>query len=209
MEKRKIIIVIATTSDDKIEGIKEAFLKYFSAEQYEIKIYSSKAESGVPEQPFGNDTYQGAYNRINNVKEKYEEKLKKKEIIVDYYVSCEAGIDNTNKVLKDGQYVPIYVSEQIVCIYNPKTDIYSFGKSSSWNIPQEDIKEIEDTNLDQYLRKRKCTGLHDIGDGKYITRKDAVREGTESAIASILFQERCNKSKNELTTKDSEHESNK
>lgn len=206
MEKQKIIIVIATTSEDKIEGIKEAFLEYFPKEQFEIKIYSSKTESGVPEQPFGNDTYQGAYNRINNVKEKYETQLKKQEIVVDYYVSCEAGIDNTNKVFKNGQFVPIYVSEQVVCVYNPETDLYSFGKSSSWTIPQEDIKEIENTDLDQYLRKRKCTGLHDVGDGKYITRKDAVREGTVSAIASSRFQERCDRTRQESKTQNFEYE---
>lgn len=202
MERQKIIIVIASTSEDKIEGIKEAFLKYYPKENYEIKIYSSKAESGVPEQPFGDDTYLGAYNRINNVKEKYEAQLKEKGILVDYYVSCEAGIDNTNKVFQKGKFIPLYVSEQIVCVYEPKTDKYFFGKSSSWTIPQEDIKEIEDTNLDKYLRKRNCTGLHDVGDGKYISRKDAIREGTESAIVSLCFQKRCDKIKQESEEKD-------
>lgn len=79
MEKEKINLIIATTSKDKIDGIREAFLQYFPEEQFEIKIYSGKAESGVPEQPFGNDTYQGAYNRINNIRKKYEKKLENKE----------------------------------------------------------------------------------------------------------------------------------
>ena len=40
MEKRKIIIVIATTSDDKIEGIKESFIfgKRQSDDKDDIKI---------------------------------------------------------------------------------------------------------------------------------------------------------------------------
>lgn len=72
MEKEKITLVIATTSEDKIEGIRRGFLEYFPKEEFEIKIYSGKIESGVPDQPFGNDTYQGAYNRIDNIKKQYE-----------------------------------------------------------------------------------------------------------------------------------------
>lgn len=193
MEKEKITILIATTSKDKIEGITKAYIHYFPKDNYEIKIYSGKAKSDVPDQPFGNDTYQGAYNRINNIKEKCKELLKEKEINIDYYVSCEAGIDDTNKVIVDGKLKTLYASEQIVCIYNSKQDMYSFGKSSSWTIPEEDIEEIKRSNLDQYLKNKGCNGLNDIGDGKYISRENAIVEATKSAIASGCFVERCNK----------------
>lgn len=191
MEKEKIVLLIATTSEDKIEGIKEAFLHYYPEEKFEIKIYSGKTESGVPDQPFGSDTYQGAYNRINNIREKYGEKLKEQGIDINYYVSCEAGIDDTNKVIINGKVTNLYASEQVVCIYDEKQDSYSFGKSSSWTIPEKDIEEIKKTNLDQYLRARGCTGLQDVGDGKYNPRATAVMEGTKSAIASSYFVERC------------------
>ena len=195
MEKQKITLAIATTSKDKIDGIRKAFRQYLPEEEFEIKIYSSKTESDVPNQPFGNDTYQGAYNRINNMKEKFKEILKEQGIDVDYYVSCEAGIDDTNKAVVNGKITTIYASEQVVCIYNPKQDSYSFGKSSSWTIPEEDIEEIKNKDLDQYLKKRGCTGLQEVGNGKYGTRSDAVMEGTKSAIASGLFIERCYKAK--------------
>lgn len=190
MEKQKITIVIGTTSKDKIDGILEALIHYFPEEEFEIKFYSGQAESSVSNQPFGDETYQGAYNRISSIREKYEASLAEQGIHVDFYISCEAGIDDTNKVIMDGKITHIYVSEQIVCIYNPEKDSYSFGKSSSWTIPEKDIEEIKSTDLDRYLRKRKCTGLHDVGDGKYITRKDAVKEAMISAIASICFIER-------------------
>lgn len=200
-DKKKLTIVIATTSKDKIDGIREAFEQYYDTNNYELTIYSKKTQSEVSEQPFGNETYQGAINRINNIKREYEEALKEKGIEVDYYISCEAGIDNTNKAIINGESVDLYASEQIVCIYNPKNDTYSFGKSSSWIIPPEDIEEIKNTDLDQYLRKRGCTGLHDVGDGSYISRQQAVKEGTMSAIASARFIDRCNnyekKTKNE------------
>lgn len=191
MEKEKLVLLIATTSEDKIRGIKEAFLHYYPEKEFEIEIYSGKTESRVPDQPFGNDTYQGAYNRINNIREKYKEKLNKLGIDIDYYIACEAGIDDTNKVIIDEKVVDLYASEQVVCIYDEKKDTYSFGKSSSWIIPEKDIEEIKRTNLDQYLRRRGCTGLQDVGDGKYVSRATAVMESTKSAIASNRFIERC------------------
>ncbi len=191
MEKQKITLLIATTSKDKIDGIRLAFLQYFPEEEFEVKVYSGKAESGVPAQPFGNDTYQGAYNRINNIRKKHEKTLNERGIKIDYHVSCEAGIDDTNKVIIDGKLTNLYASEQIVCIYNEQQDLYSFGKSSSWTIPEKDIEEIKKTNLDLYLRARECTGLQDIGDGKYNSRTTAVMEATKSAIASGLFIKRC------------------
>lgn len=191
MEKEKIALLIATTSQDKIEGIKEAFLHYYPEEEFEIKIYSGKTESGVPDQPFGNDTYQGAFNRINDIREKYKERLKEQGIDIDYYIGCEAGIDDTNKVIIDGKVVNLHASEQVVCIYDEKQGIYSFGKSSSWVIPEKDIEEIRSTNLDQYLRARGCKGLQDVGDGEYVSRATAVMESTKSAIASNRFMKRC------------------
>lgn len=197
MEKKKITMLIATRSEDKIQGIIKAFAQFFPKEEYEINFYSTKAESGVSNQPFGNDTYQGAYNRINHIKEKYKEILISQGIDVDYYVSCEAGIDDTNKVVANGEIITLYASEQVACIYDDKKDTYSFGKSSAWIIPNEDIEEIKNTDLDQYLRARGCRGLNDVGDGKYNTREESVMEATKSAIASGCFVEKCNIIKHE------------
>ena len=185
MNRKQITIVTTTKSEDKIMGIREAFLKYYPQEEFEIKIYSTKAESDVPAQP-----YQGAYNRISNTIKDYGESLIKQGVIVDYYVSCEAGIDDTNKVIINGKERSLFLSEQVTCIHSTKDNTYFFGKSSSWTIPEKDIEEIKDTNLDQYLRKRGCTGLHDVGNGRYITRRDAIREGTCAALASMCFKER-------------------
>lgn len=97
----------------------------------------------------------------------------------------------------DGKLINLYASEQVVCIYNEKRNLYSFGKSSSWTIPEKDIQEIKETNLDQYLRTRGCTKLQDVGDGKYASRSIAVMEGTKSAIASDRFMQRSEKEKQE------------
>lgn len=166
-------IGIATTSEAKIEGIKAAFKHFFP--ESKIEVYPKKTKSGVDDQPFGKETSKGALNRLNNL----TNILKEENISVDYYVSCEAGIDNES--------IPgEYFSEQVVCIYSKECKKSFFGKSSSWSIPSQDIQEIIDTDLDQYLRKRGCTGLQDVGNGKYITRSTAVKEGVEAALASEI-----------------------
>lgn len=168
----KIINVgIATNSEAKIEGIKSAFKKAFPDKQ--ISVFSKKTKSGVADQPFGKETSKGAFNRVQNLMEI----LNEENINVDYYVSCEAGIDNES--------IPgEYFSEQVVYVCNKATRKGFFGKSSSWSIPKEDIQEIKETDLDMYLRKRGCTGLQDVGNGNYITRTDAVEEGVRAALAS-------------------------
>ena len=191
--KKNINVVIATKSQDKINGIKEALLDYYPADQYTIQIFFGGAESNVADQPFGNETYQGAVNRVNNIKSQMDKRLKSQGISVDYYIGCEAGIDNTNAVVVNGKVVPLYASEQVVCVHRTSDNEYYFGKSSSWTIPAKDIPEINNTDLDRYLRNRGCTGLQDVGACKYITRKDAVKEGTKAAIASALFMDRCRK----------------
>ena len=192
--KKKMTIVIATESDAKIEGIKNAICKFYPNEEYDLKIYSGKTESGVDDQPFGNDTAQGAINRITNAMEKYKVALNEQNILVDYYISCEAGIDDTNRIQIGDTDETLYASEQVVCIYKPSSDIYSFGKSSAWFLPKEVIDEIRKSNLDIYLRSLGCTGLQDIGNASnYITRSEAIEQATASALASLFVRERSKK----------------
>lgn len=166
-----IRIGIATTSEDKIEGIKRAFEKAFPDSQ--IKVFPRKTRSGVANQPFGRETSKGAINRVKNL----IGLLNEDDIVVDYYVGCEAGIDNES--------IPgEFFSEQVVYIFNKAIRKGFFGKSSAWSIPKEDIQEIQEIDLDKYLRKRGCIGLQDIGNGAYITRIDAVEEGVRAALAS-------------------------
>lgn len=168
-----IRVGIATTSTDKIEGIKRAFEKIFPNSK--IQVFPRKTESGVADQPFGKETSKGAKNRVENLMET----LKNDNVTVDYYVSCEAGIDNES--------IPgEFFSEQVVFICNKATRKGFFGKSSSWSIPKEDIQEIQEADLDMYLRKRGYTGLQDIGNGTYITRCDAVEEGVCAALVSEM-----------------------
>ena len=158
-------IFCATNSIDKINGIKLAFSRYFQIEETEIIVHHASAESGVSEQPFNEETYRGAMNRVNTIipTEGF-----------DYYVSCEAGIESI---------LDIYFNVQVVCIYDNKNKNYFFGKSAGWQIPLKDIGEIKKSNLDKYLRNKGYSCLEDVL-GKGYSRSHAVMQAAEHALAA-------------------------
>ena len=159
-------VAIATTSQEKIKGIKEGVLRFYKLEPSEIKLYSMRMESGVPCQPFGDETYNGALNRVEGIREKLPED-------VDLYISCEAGIEN-----QFGQYFNV----QVVCIFDNKSKQYFWGKSSGWQIPTEDIKIIKCKTLDYYLRNKGINSIEELL-GTKNSRSLMIRQATELALS--------------------------
>ena len=162
-------IGIATKSPDKIAGIKEAISRFFNLENHEIELYCQAVESGVSEQPFDSETYQGALNRATSIQESLPG--------MDYYISCEAGIENVF-----GQYFNV----QVICLItsNGKT---LWGKSSGWVIPNQDIEKIRKNNLDTYLREKGISRIEDLL-GPSCSRSAAVAKATWLALASGKLQ---------------------
>lgn len=164
--KKTIKVAIATASTEKNAGVKEAFLRFFGIKETEFEFYSRSIESGVPEQPFGDETYQGALNRVNGARKVFPE--------MDYYISCEAGIENAF-----GQYFNV----QVVCIFETKSQTYFWGKSSGWQIPSKDIEIIRKNNLDRYLRGKGVNSIEELL-GSSNSRRAVVAQATELALAS-------------------------
>ena len=158
-------LAIATNSVDKINGIILAFSRYFQIEVTEMDVVHCSAKSGVPEQPFNEETFRGAINRVNSLISNED---------FDYYVSCEAGIENV---------LDLYFNVQVVCIYENKSKEYFFGKSAGWQIPSKDIELIRKTDLDKYLRDKGFTCLEDVL-GKGYSRESAIMQATEHALAT-------------------------
>lgn len=159
-------VAIATASAEKIKGIKEGISRFYHLEQTEVELYSKSTESGVPRQPFGDETYEGAINRVNGIKKEFPG--------MDLYVSCEAGIENAF-----GQYFNV----QIVCIFETRSQMYFWGKSSGWSIPAEDIEIIKINTLDTYLRRKGISCIEELL-GTSNSRSLAVAQATELALAS-------------------------
>ena len=57
-------VLIATKNKGKVEGAKRAFDKFFD----DVEVIGISAESNVPEQPVNAETWQGAKNRVKNLK---------------------------------------------------------------------------------------------------------------------------------------------
>ena len=128
-------ILIGTGNPGKIQGAKEAFEKYF--ENVEIEGISVDSEVGV--QPFEDDIFQGAKNRIKNLKEY----AKENNIDADFYIASEAGIVNFS-----GEWVDINAA-----IVEDKNGMQSIGTSQGFPVPDKYIKEIKETELGKIMDK--------------------------------------------------------
>lgn len=159
-----IKVAIATKSPDKITGIKDAVSRFFNVKETEIEFYSKSVESGVSNQPFDSETYQGALNRAQNIRKDFPD--------MDYYISCEAGIENVF-----GQYYNV----QVVCILESSKTLW--GKSAGWSLPAEDIDIIRNDTLDTYLRRKGINCIEQLL-GPSCSRSAAVAEATQLALAS-------------------------
>ena len=160
-------VAIATNSVDKINGIKQAFSRFFKTEI--IEVVHQSVDSGVPEQPFDSYVYQGAINRVNALKNSLDTED------VDFYVSCEAGIEES---------IGIFFNVQIVCVFDAKSQTYTFGKSTGWQVPSKDIEKIRKTNLDTYLREHGINKLEDLLENNW-SRAESISQATEMALCSM------------------------
>lgn len=162
----KLRVAIATSSTEKIDGVKNAISRFFFMKESEIEVYSKSIESGVSEQPFGDETYEGALNRVNSIQKEFPG--------MDFYVSCEAGIESAF-----GQYFNV----QVVCIFETRSQMFFWGKSAGWSIPSKDIEVIRKNNLDTYLREKGISSIEELL-GTSHSRSAAIAEATELALAS-------------------------
>ncbi len=122
-------ILIGTKNPGKIEGAKQAFEKYFK----DVEIEGISVESEVSNQPFDEEIFIGAKNRINNLK-KY---AKQNNIEPDFYLASEAGITNLL-----GDWIDINAA-----VIEDKNGIQSVGTSQGFEIPEKYINEIKATEL--------------------------------------------------------------
>ena len=153
-------ILMATKNPGKIQGAKEAFEKYFN----DVEIEGISVESNVSNQPFNEEIFEGAKNRVKNLKEY----AKENNIQADFYIASEAGIQN----LLSEEWIDINA-----VVIEDKNGFQSVGMSQGFQIPNKYIKDIKETELGQVMDK--IFSKNELGKGKggisLLTHGDTTR----------------------------------
>ena len=122
-------VLMGTQNPGKIEGAKRAFEQYFE----NVEVIGVAVDSEVSSQPVNQEIFQGAKNRVKNVKKYAEEN----NIKADFYIASEGGITNLLGEWIDFNAACVENSEGIKCM----------GISQGFEIPEKYIDDIIATNL--------------------------------------------------------------
>lgn len=168
-------VIVASKNLGKIEGAKLAFAEYFK----EFEIEGIKANSDVSEEPVNDEIYQGANNRVKNVRKLAEEQGKE----ADFYVSVESGI--TNKL---GEWTIINIA-----VIEDKSGFKSWGLSSGFPVPEKYVEDIINTDLGKVMDKifnetelrAGKGGINLLTKGK-ITRIDLTKQAFIMALTQFI-----------------------
>jgi len=128
-------ILMGTKNPGKIEGARQAFEKYFE----NVDIEGIPVESEVSAQPVDKEIFQGAKNRVKNLK-KY---AKEKNLKPDFFVASEAGITNLL-----GEWIDINA-----VIIEDAQGYQTVGTSQGFQIPEKYVEEIKQTELGKVMDK--------------------------------------------------------
>lgn len=152
-------ILMGTKNPGKIEGAKQAFEKYFD----NVEIEGIPVSSDVSDQPLNQEIYEGAKNRVKNLR-KY---AKENNIEADFFVSSEAGI--TNLI---GSWIDINM-----VVIESADGTESIGTSQGFPIPEKYMDEIKATELGIVMDK--IFSGEKLGNGKggisYLTKDEVSR----------------------------------
>lgn len=153
-------VLIATKNAGKIEGAKRALLHYFS----DIEIEGVPVDSNVGEQPVNNEIYDGAKNRVRNLKDY----AKENNISADLYLSIESGINNSL-----GRWMITNIA-----VIEDNDDFESYGTSPSFPVPDKLVDDIINTDLSKVMDKifEKDEERHNKGGGiQLLTHNEVTR----------------------------------
>lgn len=152
-------ILMGTKNPGKIEGAKQAFEKYFE----NVEIEGIEVDSEIGNQPVNEQIFQGAKNRVKNVKKYAEEN----NIKADYYIASEAGITNLL-----GNWIDINAA-----VVENSEGLQSVGISQGFPIPDKYVNEIRESELANLMdRLFHEKGLNKQGGGiNFLTKEEVSR----------------------------------
>ena len=124
-------ILIGTKNQGKIQAAKEAFLEFFD----DVEIVGIPANSDVSEEPVNEEIYQGAKNRVSNLK-KY---AKENDIKADLYIAIESGCSKDNWIIVN------------IAVIENDNGFESWGNSQGFPVPKKYVDEIISTDLGKVM----------------------------------------------------------
>lgn len=152
-------ILMGTKNPGKLEGAKQAFEKYFD----NVEIEGIDVSSDVGDQPINEAIFEGAKNRVKNVKKYAEEN----GITADFYIASEAGITNLL-----GDWIDINAGA-----IEDTNGLQSIGISQGFPIPDKYVDEIRSSELGNLMdRLFHDRGLNKKGGGiNFLTKEEISR----------------------------------
>ena len=118
-------IIVASENVVKTNATQEAFEKFFS----DVEVTGVAVPSGVPDQPFGEETFQGAKNRVKNL----IALAKSNKTGAEMFVGIEGGVQNLF-----GKWFAFGA----VCIGDLRGR-YGYGLSPHFELPEKIIDELK------------------------------------------------------------------
>ena len=117
-------VIVASTNPVKVEVARRAFTMVFPQEEFVFK--EAKSESGVPDQPIGEETRKGATNRVAVIKEKHPD--------ADFWIGQEGGLFREGDRLYNRAWIAIA----------DRTGITAESSTSHFYLPPKIAKYIHD-----------------------------------------------------------------
>ena len=168
-------ILVGSTNDAKLLGIKEAFLRYYN----DIEVSGVKCDSQVPDEPVNEDIYLGACNRVKNLKSY----AMSNSLEADYFVAVETGL-----MVLAGKWYNVSIA-----VIEDNESFHSYGLSPAYPVPNDLVEEIKSKDLAQVINRVfevDSTRPHTQGGvalltGGITTRVDLTRDATIMALIPL------------------------
>ena len=169
-------ILMGTKNPGKIEGARQAFEKYFD----NVEIEGIPVNSDVSSQPLNEEVFQGAKNRVKNLKEY----ANKNNIKADFYIAVEGGIQNL--------LCEEWIAYNTAVVVDNK-GLRSIGISQGFPIPDKYIDEIIKTELGKVMDRifkenelNKGQGGESLLTHGELTRIDLIRNAFIAALTKHI-----------------------
>jgi len=171
-------VLVGSLNPVKIEAVREAFGKHFSP----VEAIGFAAESGVPAQPIGLETFDGAKNRARALKRESESS----GLNADFFVGAEGGIM---------QLYGRWFSFGCMCVIDARGK-EGFGVSPLFELPGPIVRKLQagmelgdvmDEITDEHNTKQKGGAIAFLTKGA-MDRKQLYTHGLTVALVPFLHE---------------------